>query len=450
MFNKILIANRGEIAIRILCACRELGIAPVAIYSEADRHALHVQLSDEAVCIGPARSQESYLNIPSIISAAEIANVDAIHPGYGYLAESRDFAEVCGSCGIKFIGPSIQNIELMGEKARARERMQQEGLKIIPGTGLVTEEDEVQLSRVYQDIGFPLIIKAAAGGGGRGMRIVERKEKFQEALDMARSEALEAFSSADVYLERYLENPRHIEFQILADEKGNSIHLGERECSVQRRHQKLLEETPSPALDDETRDTLGRKIAEVMQKIRYSSAGTVEMLADSNGNFYFIEMNTRIQVEHPVTEMVTGVDLVKEQIRIAAGRELSIQQSEIEFRGHSIECRINAEDPETFRPSPGKITAYNPPGGPGIRVDSSAYQDWEVPRHYDSLIAKVISYGRDREEAIVRMRRALSMFVVDGISTTIPLHLKILSHSDFVAGNYGTSFLQNSGIIPGR
>jgi len=447
MFKKVLIANRGEIALRVICACKELGIPTVGVYSEPDSHSLHVRFADEAVCIGPAKSYESYLNIPSIISAAEITNVDAIHPGYGYLAESAYFAEVCETCGIKFIGPAPETIELMGDKAKARQRMKEAGLPIIPGSDLITEEEKDNVERIARKIGYPLIIKAAAGGGGRGMRIVRDPKNLHDSFDTARSEAQGAFGSSDVYIERYLENPRHVEFQILGDEHGNAIHLGERECSIQRRHQKLIEETPSPAVSEKLREELGSRVVRAMKEVGYRSAGTVEFLFDQNGEYYFIEMNTRVQVEHPITEMVSGVDIVKEQIKIAAGEKLELTQKEVASRGHCIECRINAEDPVSFRPSPGKITAYNPPGGPGIRVDSTAYQDWVVSSHYDSLIAKLVAFGVDRQESISRMKRALEMFVIEGIDTSIPLHLQILRHPRFVAGKYGTSFLEEIGIV---
>jgi acetyl-CoA carboxylase, biotin carboxylase subunit len=441
MFRKILIANRGEIALRVICACKELGIPTVAVYSEVDRNSLHVRFADEAVCIGPARSSESYLNIPSIISAAEIANVDAIHPGYGYLAESSHFAEVCETCGIKFIGPAPASISLMGDKAAALRCMQEAGLPIIPGTALLApNEGSVQANA--QAIGYPVLVKAVAGGGGRGMRIVRNPEELDDAISTAQSEALNAFGNASIYLEKYLDNPRHIEFQILADEHGNAIHLGERECSIQRRHQKLIEESPSPAISLETRQELGQKVLQAIAKVQYYNAGTVEFLFDQEGRYYFIEMNTRVQVEHPVTEMVTGVDIVKEQIRIAAGEKLLLRQEQVEMKGHAIECRINAESPVTFRPSPGQITVFNAPGGPGIRVDSYAYADYVVTPHYDSLIAKLIAYGRDRQEAIARLNRALDMFAIEGIETSIPLQQKIINHPDFVRGRFGTSFLE--------
>lgn len=446
MFKKILVANRGEIALRIICAAKEMGIQTVAVYSEADRHSLHVRFADEAVCIGPAKSYESYLNIPSIISAAEITNVDAIHPGYGYLAENADFAEVCETCGITFIGPTSDVIDLMGDKAQARRTMQEAGLPIIPGSEVIREGAE-DPGKIALSIGLPVIIKAVAGGGGRGMRIVRRPEELSAALSSAQSEAQAAFGSADVYLEKYLDNPRHIEFQVLADQQGHVVHLGERECSIQRRHQKLIEETPSPAVTAEGRAELGEKVVKAVARIGYRNAGTMEFLFDQQGNSYFIEMNTRIQVEHPITEMITGVDIVKEQIRVAAGRELSLRQQDIQFRGHSIECRINAENPVTFTPCPGRISGYNPPGGPGIRVDSTAYSDWVVSSHYDSLIAKLIAYGNDRSEALARMDRALQMFIVEGIDTTIPLHRKIINHPEFSEGRYGTSFLEKMRII---
>ncbi len=440
MFQKLLVANRGEIALRVICACKELQIPTVAVYSDVDRDSLHVRFSDEAVCIGPARSQESYLNIPSIISAAEITNVDSLHPGYGYLAENAYFAEVCESCGIKFIGPSAPTIELMGDKARARKSMNQAGLPLIPGSDVLKETDE-QIEKIASKVGFPLIVKAVAGGGGRGMRVVSKPDQLHEALATAQSEANSAFGTPDVYLEQFLDNPRHVEFQILADEHGNVVHLGEREFSIQRRHQKLIEESPSPMMTDELRQEIGDKVVQASQAINYQNAGTVEFLFDQQGHYYFIEMNTRIQVEHPVTEMVTGLDIVKEQIRIAAGEKLAFSQKDILFRGHSIECRLNAECPETFVPSPGKITAYHPPGGTGIRTDSAAYNDYVVSPHYDSLIAKLIAHGRNRQEALARLDRALDMFIIEGIQTSIPLHQKIISHPDFVEGRFGTSFL---------
>ena len=442
MFRKILIANRGEIALRVICACKELNIPTVAVYSEADRNSLHVRFADEAVCIGPAKSSESYLNIPSIISAAEVTNVDGIHPGYGYLAESAHFAEVCETCGIKFIGPTPESMTLMGDKAAARRTMQEAGLPIIPGTDVLQDKDGNPESKAAA-IGYPVLVKAVAGGGGRGMRIVRRAEELQDALATAQAEALGAFGSPAVYIEKYLDNPRHIELQILADEHGNVVHLGERDCSIQRRHQKLIEESPSPALADKVRKELGEQVIQAIKRVNYHNAGTVEFLFDQQGNYYFIEMNTRVQVEHPVTEMVTGVDIVKEQIRIAAGERLCFTQAQIVFRGHSIECRINAESPTTFIPSPGRITVFHPPGGPGIRVDSCAYPDYVVSSHYDSLIAKLIAFGKERQEALARLNRALEMFTVEGIETSIPLHQKIINHPDFITGRFGTSFLEN-------
>ncbi len=440
MFRKILIANRGEIALRVICACKELGIPTVAVYSEADRNSLHVRFADEAVCIGPPRSSDSYLNIPHVISAAEITNVDAIHPGYGFLSENANFAEVCEASHITFIGPQPDILRLMGEKDRARREMAAAGVAIIPGTDGVVENEE-SAEKAAEKIGYPLMIKASAGGGGRGMRVVRTREELIPALLTARSEAQQAFGVPDVYMEKFIERPRHIEFQVLGDRHGNVIHLGERECSIQRRHQKLIEESPSPALDENRREELGTRVARALTKIGYGGAGTVEFLRDENGDFYFIEMNARIQVEHPVTEMVTNVDLIKSQIRLAAGEKLEDVVGQLEFRGHSIECRINAEDPETFVPSAGRITAFQTPGGTGVRVDTAAYADAVIPPYYDSLIAKLIVRGRDRSEAIARMRRALEMLVIEGIKTSIPLHRKILADPDFEAGNLDTHFL---------
>ncbi|HYL47230.1 MAG TPA: acetyl-CoA carboxylase biotin carboxylase subunit [Candidatus Limnocylindrales bacterium] len=441
MFRKILIANRGEIALRVITACKELGIRTVAVYSEADRNALHVRFADEAICIGPPRSSESYLNIPHVISAAEIADVDAIHPGYGFLSENANFAEVCEASHITFIGPSPDVIRLMGEKDKAREEMAKAGVPIIPGSpGVVPDEDAA--FEFAKEIGYPLIIKAAEGGGGRGMRIVREKSELISSFQTARAEAEQAFGSPSVYMERLIQKPRHIEFQVLGDQHGNLIHLGERECTIQRRHQKVLEESPSPAMDPKTRKKIGDQVVNALKKIGYSSAGTVEFLRDDSGKLYFIEMNTRIQVEHPVTEMVTGVDLVKGQIRVAAGEKLSDAIGSFEFRGHAIECRINAEDPDTFAPSAGRITALRIPGGPGIRVDTAAYSDAVIPPYYDSLVAKLIAYGHDRSEAIARMRGALEGFIVEGIKTTIPLHERIIADRDFAAGNFDTHFLE--------
>ena len=441
MFRKILVANRGEIALRVICACRELGIATVAVYSEADRNALHVRFADEAVCIGPARSSESYLNIPSVISTAEITNVDAIHPGYGFLSENANFAQVCRASEITFIGPSPEIIQLMGEKDRARREMAAAGLPTVPGTeGIIP--DEAAAERAAAEIGFPLIVKACAGGGGRGMRLVRAKSEVVPAYRAARTEAEQAFGSPDVYAERFLERPRHIEFQVLGDNHGHVIHLGERECSIQRRHQKLVEESPSTALDPKRREELGAQVEKALQKIGYQNASTVEFLMDEDGSFYFIEMNTRVQVEHPVTEMVTGVDLVKSQIRVAAGETLDDVVGKVAFSAHSIECRINAEDPDTLIPSSGRITTFEPPGGTGVRVDTAAYADCVISPYYDSLIAKLIVRGRDREESLSRMRRALEMFVIEGVKTTIPLQHRILSDPDFIAGHFDTHFVE--------
>jgi acetyl-CoA carboxylase biotin carboxylase subunit len=440
MFKKVLVANRGEIALRIIWACRELGIKTVAVYSEADEHALHVRFADEDVCIGPARSLDSYLNVPAIISAAEITGADAIHPGYGFLSESAYLAEVCEACHIKFIGPYPNVIRLMGDKARARRAMKKAGVPVLPGSdGPV--QDEEQANKIAKELGYPVIIKAVAGGGGRGMRVVTSADDLGKALKTATREAGAAFGVGDVYLEKYVESPRHIEVQVLGDHHGNVIHLGERECSIQRRHQKLIEEAPSAALTEKQRRRLGSAVVDAARAVQYTNAGTFEFLMDSKGNFYFLEVNTRLQVEHPVTEFVTGLDIVKEQIRIAAGRRLSVKQGDVHITGHAIECRVNAEDPETFAPSPGLIHAFSVPGGPGVRVDSYAHSDCMVSPYYDSLIAKVIAYGRDRTEAIARMRRALEMTVIEGIKTSIPLHLKILGDPDFVAARLSTSFM---------
>jgi len=440
MFKKILIANRGEIALRVIVACRELGIKTVAVYSEADENSLHVRFADEDVCIGPARSADSYLNVPAIISAAEITGADAIHPGYGFLSESAYLAEVCEACHIRFIGPDPNVIRLMGDKARARRAMKKAGLPMLPGSDGPVEGEEKAL-KVAKEIGYPVIIKAVAGGGGRGMRIVRMPSELPNALRTAQREAESAFGVGDVYIEKYLENPRHIEFQILGDHHGNMVHLGERECSIQRRHQKLLEESPSPALTDKVRRRMGSLVVDAAKAVQYTNAGTFEFLMDGEGKFYFMEVNTRLQVEHPVTEMVTGIDIVKEQIRIATGERLSFKQSDVTFTGHSIECRINAEDPVTFAPSPGVIHAYSVPGGPGVRVDTFVHSECTVPPHYDSMIAKIIVHGRDRQEAIARMRRTLEMTVIEGIKTSVPLHLRIIAERDFVAGRLNTSFM---------
>src|SRR5829696_3393300 len=440
--RKILIANRGEIAIRIIWTCKEMGIKTVAVHSEADREALHVRYADEAICIGPPPSAQSYLNIPAIISAAEVTNVDAIHPGYGFLAESATFAKICEDCNIKFIGPRADVIAMMGDKVEARRTMQAAGVPILPGSPEPIES-AAEAKVIAKEIGFPVIIKAAAGGGGRGMRIVRSEAELETNLETAQSEALAAFKNGAVYIERYIERPRHIEIQVLADEHGNCIHLGERECTIQRRHQKLLEEAPSVAITKELRDKMGAVAVKACQEIGYSSAGTFEFLLDEDGSFYFMEMNTRIQVEHPVTEMVTLTDIVRNQIRIATGEDLAYQQDEVRLFGHSIECRINAEDPVKFVPSPGKITAFNIPGGPGVRVDTAVYPGYTVPPYYDSMIAKLIVHARTRELAIARMRRALGAMVIEGIKTTIPLHLKIMDDPDFQAGQFSTKFMED-------
>ena len=440
MFKKILIANRGEIALRIIWACRELGIQTVAVYSTADADSLHVKFADEDVCIGPPRSSDSYLNIGAVIAAAEITDADAIHPGYGFLAESAHFAEVCEACKIRFIGPSPNVIRLMGDKSRARETMLAAGVSIIPGSrGTVGDEQEGL--RLAAKIGYPIIVKAAAGGGGRGMRVVASPEELAPAMSAARTEAKAAFGVPDVYIERYIKHPRHVEFQILGDAFGNVVTLGERECSIQRRHQKILEESPSMALTPKLRRRMAEAALKVARTVGYQNAGTVEMLLDEDGRFYFMEMNTRIQVEHPVTEMVTGIDLIKEQIKIAAGESLAFRQEDIVHTGHAIECRINAEDPETFAPSPGKITTFHLPGGPGVRVDTVAHPECTISPYYDSMIAKLITRGNNRMEAISRMRRSLDVTVVEGIRTNIPLQRRILRDPEFIRGNLDTGYL---------
>jgi len=440
-FKKILIANRGEIACRIIWTCKEMGIKTVAVHSDVDRDSLHVRFADEAACIGPAPSAQSYLNIPAIISAAEIFNVDAIHPGYGFLAESAQFAEICEACNIKFIGPSASVIRLMGDKIEARRAMNEAGLPVLPGSSeaISSEEEGLKLAR---EIGYPVIVKASAGGGGRGMRIVRTEQELGQALKTASTEAAAAFKDGTVYIERYVEQPRHIEIQVLGDEYGECIHLGERECSIQRRHQKLLEEAPSPVLTKELRQRMGDAAVSACKKLGYSSSGTVEFLLDASGEFYFMEMNTRIQVEHPVTEMVTLADIVRNQIRIAEGEPLGYTQDDLLIVGHAIECRINAENPETFAPSPGVITAFNLPGGPGVRVDTFVYSGYRVSPFYDSLIAKVIVHARTRDLAIARMKRALEAMVIEGIKTTIPLHLKIMDDPRFRAGDISTDFME--------
>ena len=441
MFKKILIANRGEVALRIIFACRELGIKTVAVYSEADENSLHVRYADEDVRIGPARSADSYLNVPAVISAAEITGADAIHPGYGFLSESAYLAEVCEACHIKFIGPDPQVIRLMGDKARARRVMKKAGVPILPGSDgpIDTEEKALKLAK---EIGYPVIVKATAGGGGRGLRVVRAPADLSNAVKTATREAEAAFGVGDVYIEKYIESPRHIEFQVLGDHYGSVIHLGERECSVQRRHQKLIEESPSPGFSDKMRRRMGSIVIDAAKAVQYTNAGTFEFLMDPGGHFYFMEANTRLQVEHPVTEMVTGVDIVKEQIRIAAGERLSLKQGDVTFTGHSIECRINAEDPETFVPSPGVIHVFSILTGPGVRVETFAHSDCTISPYYDSMIAKIIVHGRDRKEAIARMRRALEMAVVEGIKTTIPLHLRILNDADFINGDLSTSYVE--------
>jgi acetyl-CoA carboxylase biotin carboxylase subunit len=440
MFKKILIANRGEVALRVMYACRELGIKTVAVYSDADENSLHVRFADEDVCIGPARSADSYLNVPAVISAAEITGADAIHPGYGFLSESAYLAEVCEACHIKFIGPTPQVIRLMGDKARARRVMKKAGVPILPGSdGPIESEDKA--IKAAKDIGYPVIIKASAGGGGRGMRVVRAAAELSHAFKTAQREAEAAFGVGDVYLEKYVESPRHIEFQVLGDHYGTVVHLGERECSIQRRHQKLVEESPSPALREKVRRKMGQVVIDAARAVQYTNAGTFEFLMDPDGRFYFMEANTRLQVEHPVTEMVTGIDIVKEQIRIAAGARLGYKQGDVTFTGHSIECRINAEDPETFVPSPGVIHAFSVPGGPGVRIETFAHSDCTISPYYDSMIAKIIVHGRTRQEAVARMRRTLEMTVIDGIKTTIPLHLRILADQDFLAGKLSTSFM---------
>ena len=442
MFNKILIANRGEIALRVICACKELGIRTVAIYSEADRNSLPVRFADEAICVGPPQLSQSYLNIPAVISAAEIANVDAIHPGYGLLSENANFAEVCETCNIKFIGPSPEVIRLMGEKEKAREAMKRSGVPILPGSeGVLGGEGEaLEWGRT---VGYPVIIKASAGGGGRGMRIIRSEAELPALYTAAQAEAAAAFGNGDLYMEKYVEHPRHIEFQILADEFGTVVSLGERECSIQRRHQKLLEESPSTQVTPELREQIGRVICKTLSDIGYVNAGTIEFLMDADRKLYFIEMNTRIQVEHPVTEMVTDVDLVKSQIALAMGEKLeNVLHGPVLHRGHAIECRINAEHPEKFTPSAGKITTFNPPGGTGVRIDTAAYAEGVIPPYYDSLIAKLVVRGKDRPEAISRMSRALEMFIIEGIHTTVPLHRKILADPEFRAGNTDTTFIE--------
>ncbi len=446
LFKKILIANRGEIALRIIRACKELGIKTVAVYSEADKESLHVKLADEAVCIGPANPQQSYLNIPAILSAAEITDSEAIHPGYGFLSENPHFAEACITSGITFIGPTPENIRIGGDKAKARAILKRKGIPVVPGSdGPINSEELAE--KVVKKIGFPVIIKASAGGGGKGMRIVKNESEFQQAFHMAQREAFAAFGNGELYIEKYISNTRHIEVQILADSKGQVIHLGERECSIQRRHQKLLEEAPSPAMTEKQRKKIGELAVRAAKAIKYRNAGTFEFIIDEEGNIYFIEINTRIQVEHPVTELVTGIDIVKEQIKIAAGYELGLKQTDIKLKGWAIECRINAEDPEKFIPSPGRIAFLSLPGGPGVRVDTAIYPGYTVPPYYDSMIAKLIVYGKDRQEAIKRMARAIDEFIIEGVKTTIPFHKKLLTNPKFIEGQYTTSLLDEMNNI---
>lgn len=441
LFKKVLIANRGEIAIRIMRACRELGIKTVVVYSDVDRNTLPVRLADEAICIGPAQSSQSYLNIPAIITAAEITDAEAIHPGYGFLAENAQFVEACTASAITFIGPSAENIRIGGDKAKARQVMTKKGVPVVSGSDAPVKNEEEALE-ICKKIGFPIILKASAGGGGRGMRIVHEEKDLMPLYHTANKEAFAAFGNGDLYIERYISEMRHIEVQILADNKGKTIHLGERECSIQRRHQKLIEEAPYVFADAKFRKKVGDMAIKAAKAMKYKNAGTVEFILDKDNEIYFMEINTRVQVEHTVTEMITEIDIVKEQIKLAAGAGLSIKQQDVKINGHSIECRINAEDPEKFVPQPGTISLFIPPGGPGVRVDTAAFSGWTVPAHYDSLIAKLIVHGHDRDEAIARMRRALSEFVVEGIKTTIPFFLNVFDDPDFISGNFNTSFLE--------
>lgn len=439
--KKVLIANRGEIALRIIRACKELNVKTVAVYSDVDRESLHVAMADEAVCIGPAASKDSYLNVRSIIAAAEIADVDAIHPGYGFLAENAEFASICEDCGFKFIGPSSKHIDMMGNKSSAKEAMKKFGVPVVPGSEGAVKSSSHAL-KIAKDMGFPVMIKASAGGGGKGMRVAHNEMSFLNAFEMARSEAMNAFNSEEIYVEKFIENPRHIEVQVFGDGKGNGLHFYERECSIQRRHQKLLEESPSTAISDATRKKMGEVSVAAVEALQYENAGTIEYLVDKDENFYFMEMNTRIQVEHPVTEMVTNTDLLQLQLRVAAGEPFPMKQEEIILQGHAIECRVNAEDPVTFMPCPGLITGYVTPGGFGTRVDSACYDGYYVLPFYDSMIAKLIVFGRNREMAIARMQRALDEFVVEGIKTTIPLHERILEHHAFQDGDITTEFIE--------
>ncbi len=442
MFRKILIANRGEIAVRVIRAAKELGISTVTIHSEADETSLHTRLSDQDVCIGPALSKDSYLNVLSVISAAEITGADAIHPGYGFLSENSKFSNICKDHKITFIGPSAEVIDLLGNKAEARKTMSEVGVPITPGTGIIQGSEEAL--GFAKEAGYPVIVKATAGGGGKGMRVAWSDDELVNIIPIAQGEAKSAFGNPDVYVEKYLSNPRHIEIQFIADQYGNAVHLGERDCSIQRRHQKLIEESPSPSLSSEMREEMGNAVKKGVKKVGYVGVGTMEFLYDTDGKFYFMEVNTRIQVEHPVTEMVTGIDIVKEQIRVAMGEKLSFTQKDVKFTGHSIECRINAEDPSmNFMPTPGKIESFHVPGGPGVRVDSHAYSGYEIPKYYDSLIAKLIVWGRDRDEAIARMKRSLSEFRATGVKTTIPFHEKMMDNPKFKSGNYSTKFLED-------
>ncbi|MBF0566817.1 MAG: acetyl-CoA carboxylase biotin carboxylase subunit [Nitrospirae bacterium] len=445
LFRKVLIANRGEIAVRVIRACRELGIKTVSIYSDVDRESMHVKLADEAICIGPARISDSYLNIPSILSAAEVTDSDAIHPGYGFLSENPQFAEACIKSRIAFIGPTTENIRLGGNKAKAKQLMKRHGIPVIPGSDGQLSDKKTAIG-IAKKIGFPIILKASAGGGGRGMRVVHDEMQLSQALLAAETEALASFGNGDLYVEKYIPNIRHIEVQIAVDKEGNAVHFGERDCSVQRRHQKLIEESPSPTLTDKLREKLGKYALKAAEALRYKNIGTIEFIFDKDENIFFMEINTRIQVEHPVTEMVTGIDLVKEQIRIASGLPLSIKQKNMRTKGHSIECRINAEDPFTFVPSPGKIGFYYQPGGPGVRVDTCIYSGYTILSHYDSLIAKLITHGCNRKEAIDRMLRALNEYKIEGIKTTIPFHKTVLSNPDFISGNFDTGYLERVNV----
>jgi len=442
LFKKILIANRGEITVRIIRASRELGIRTVAVYSDADRESLHVRLADESVCIGPASPAQSYLNIPAILSAAEITDSDAIHPGYGFLSENHHFAEACMTSGITFIGPTSENIRLGGDKAKARQMMRRKGVPVVDGSDGPVPTEEIA-AKVAKKIGFPVVLKASAGGGGHGMKIVKEEKDLEQAFYMAQREALTAFGNSEIYIEEYIPEMRHVEVQIMADNKGNTIHLSERDCSIQRRHQKLLEESPSPfSTSEKFRKRIGELGVKAARAIKYRNVGTVEFIVDARGNIYFIEINTRIQVEHPVTETVTGIDIVKEQIKLAAGMPLEYKQNQIKLSGHAIECRINAEDPVRFIPSPGKISFLSLPGGPGVRVDTAIYQGYTIPSQYDSLIAKLIVHGKDRSDAIAKMKRALAEFIIEGVHTTIPFHKKVLDNPDFISGNFNTQFLE--------